>query len=154
MTVTLLAPVLISCSEEKEVKPFTYTKVFTGENSKTWVIEEVVVKKIGQADQEIELESCEKDDRYTFNADEEKSFVITNGNNKCDPAEEDEYVRDTWSFVNAGSAMNFAVPRIFGFYIIPFIVKEVNDSSLVVEVYADLENTISYQITFKAVDEN
>jgi hypothetical protein len=145
--------ILLACSEEREVKPLTYTKIFTGETQKTWVVEQVLVKKVGQNDQEIQLSQCEADDRYTFKADEVRTYEISNGGIRCDEEEEDVYVEHTWSFVNAGAVLNIAMPRLFGNFIVPFIVREVNKSKMVLEIYANAENTISYQIILKAVEE-
>jgi hypothetical protein len=154
LNVLLLAgSILASCSEELEVKPLTYTKVFTGETQKSWVIETILVKKTGFADQVITLDFCERDDRYTFFANEERAFVVTNGAFKCDPDEADTYVEDSWSFVNAGAVLNIAMPRLFGNFIVPFIVREVNKEKMVLEIFANAENTISYQIILDAVNE-
>lgn len=142
-----------SCSEEREVKPLTYTKIFTGETEKTWAVEAVYVKKTGQADREISLAPCEQDDLYTFKADEERSFIIRNGGLFCDEGEGDIYVEYTWSFVNAGAVLNIPVPRIFGNFVVPFIVMEATKSRLVLEIFADAENTISYQVVFRVVKE-
>lgn len=144
---------LFSCTEDPEVKPLTYTQIFSGKTFKTWVIEQVLVKKAGAPDQEITFSLCEKDDRYTFYADGEKSYVITNGGIKCDPEEPDEYVRHTWSFVNAGAVLNIALPRLFGNFIVPFIVKKAEKTRMVLEIYANQENTISYQVHLKSVEE-
>lgn len=145
--------ILLSCSEEKQVTPLTYPRVFTGEKQKTWVIDRVLVRKKGTADQPIDLSLCELDDRYTFKADEERSFVITNGAIKCEDTEEDIYVEHFWSFVNAGAVLSIAMPRLFGNFIVPFIVMEATKDRLVLEIFADQENTISYQVVMRSIGE-
>lgn len=143
----------MACTEDKEITPFTYTQVFSGKTQKTWAIDEVLVKKNGESFSEIELSTCEKDDRYIFKADPEKSYLITNGASSCDENEEDTYVENNWSFINSGAVLTIAIPRIFGFFLIPFIVKEATKDKMVLEIYANQENTISYQITMKAIAE-
>jgi hypothetical protein len=142
-----------SCSEEKEPTPYTYTQVFAGKTKKTWALDKVFVKKQGASDSQITLENCEKDDRYVFYANEEKKYEIYNGSTKCVADEDDLMVDHFWTFVNAGAAMTIAVPRIFGDFLIPFIVTEANESSMVLEVFANEENTISYELHFRAIDE-
>jgi hypothetical protein len=149
----VIAVLAFSCSEDPEVIPLTYTKVFSGENEKTWVIDKVLVRKDGEEEQEFEFFPCELDDRYTFKADEQRTFTVSNGNIKCEDETEDIYVDDTWSFVNSGAVLTIAVPRIFGNFYIPFIVKEVTKDRLVLDIYADAENTISYRIVMRSVSE-
>src|SRR4051812_22917334 len=87
----------LSCSEEVKPTPFTYTHVFTGQNSKTWSLDKVLLKKTGQDDQQITLSSCEKDDRYIFYANGERLFEVDNGRTSCDATEEQTLVSYTWS---------------------------------------------------------
>ncbi|HYC86634.1 MAG TPA: hypothetical protein VEB86_15485 [Chryseosolibacter sp.] len=149
----IVACVITSCSEDVEVKPFTYSKVFTGENEKTWIIEQIAVKKQGTPDQYFQLDLCERDDRYTFFANEERAYTISNGALKCFSDEEDVYVEHTWSFVNAGAVLNIAIPRVFGNFVVPFIVTKATKTEMVLEIFANAENTISYEITMKSISE-
>jgi hypothetical protein len=154
----LFAVASISCTEENTATPFNYSKVFSGENQKTWVVTDLLITKIGEETQSYELDPCERDDRYTFKADVEKSFIVDNGNSACpvedgEEPEEDIYVEATWSFVNSGATLTIPIPRIFGNFYIPFIVREVTSTHMVLEIFADQDNTISYQVVMNAVDE-
>jgi hypothetical protein len=150
----MIFTLLCGCSEEREVKPFTYTKIFTGETEKTWLLEQVLVKKAGTADQPLDFSQCELDDRYTFKADEVRTFVVSNGLTVCEESEDPgDYVVDSWSFVNTGAVLSIAVPRVFGDFILPFIVREATKDRIVLEIFADQENTISYQLVMKSVSE-
>jgi hypothetical protein len=151
--IAVVALIVFSCTEDPEVTPLTYTKVFTGETEKTWVVDQVLVRKDGEAEQAFDFLPCELDDKYTFKANDERSFVVSNGTLKCEDETEDIYVDDTWSFVNSGAVLTIAVPRIFGNFYIPFIVKEVTKDRMVLDVYADAENTISYRIVMRSVSE-
>lgn len=147
-----------SCSEQKEIKPLTYTKIFSGAKQKTWVLEKAFEKKNGVVFQEINFASCEIDDQYTFYANDEKKYEITNGSAACpaqnpDEPEEDILVDHTWSFVNASATLSIAIPRVFGYFIVPFTVKEATKDRMVLEIFANVENTITYEIHFKAVKE-
>jgi hypothetical protein len=154
----ILVLAAISCKEENEATPYTYSKIFSGENQKTWVIQEVREAKVGEDPINFDFASCELDDRYTFKADDEKSFVVDNGNSSCpvdegqDP-EEDVYAEATWSFVNSGAVLTIPIPRIFGNFYVPFTVREITSSRMVLEIFADQGNTISYQVVMKSVAE-
>jgi hypothetical protein len=144
----------LSCSEEVKPTPLTYTKVFTGQTSKTWSIDKVLVRKIGQDDQPVTLSTCERDDRYIFYANDERLFEVDNGRLSCDATEKQTLVSYTWSFSNSNASLQMVVPHFFGNYIIPFIVTKATSSDMVLEVFADEKNTISYVFYFKLVNEN
>ena len=144
----------ISCSEEVRPSPYTFTKVFTGTNSKTWAIDYVVLRETGKDDERITLESCERDDRYIFYANAERLYEVTNGRLTCDAEEEQTLVTYNWAFVNATSTLTIVVPHFFGNFIIPFIVKEVDKNEMVLELYLDEDNSISYVFYFEAIEEN
>jgi hypothetical protein len=46
------------------------------------------------------------------------------------------------------------VPHVFGYYILPFIVKEASKNSMELEIFLDEEASVSYVLFFKVVDEN
>lgn len=142
-----------SCTEEVKPKPFEYSKLFTGANSKTWAITRAVIREKGK-ESELTLTSCEKDDRYIFYANEEKLFEVSNGVTKCDEEEDALLVSYVWGFSNANASLTMVIPHIFGNFIIPFIVKKADDDEMELEVYADLENTVSYGVYFQVVGQN
>ena len=149
----ILLSITFSCTEEVKPKPFEYTKVFTGPNSKTWAITRVVIREDGK-DSEFTLTTCEKDDRYIFYANEEKLFEVTNGATKCDDEEDSLLVSYVWSFSNGNASLTMVIPHFFGNFIIPFIVKKADDDEMELEIYADLENTVSYVFFFQVVGQN
>ena len=68
----------VGCSEEFTPTPYTYSKVFTGQNNKTWKItlfeetlNEVIIDKF--------MPGCITDDRYVFYANTEHSFQAISG---------------------------------------------------------------------------
>jgi hypothetical protein len=143
-----------ACTEEVKPTPFTYTQVFTGESSKTWALDKVLLRKVGQDDQTVGLSSCEKDDRYIFYANEERLFEVDNGRFTCDDTEEQTLVSYTWAFTNTNATLQMVVPHVFGDYFIPFIVTKATSNEMVLEIFADEKNTISYVLYFKSVKEN
>lgn len=146
----------MSCSEETSPTPYTYTQLFTGKTSKTWAIDHVIQRKDGADDQTFTLASCEKDDRYTFYANAERLYEVSNGSLKCpaDTPEPDMLVSYNWSFSNANANLTMVIPHFFGNYVIPFIVTKATASEMILEVFADEKNTISYVFYFKSVSEN
>jgi hypothetical protein len=142
-----------NCTEQVKPTPYTYSKILTGEANKVWAIEKVLQRKTGTDDQTISLSNCEKDDRYTFYANDERLFEVTNGLLKC-ADENDMLVSYNWSLNNATATLTMVVPHVFGNFIIPFIVTKAEKNSMVLEVFADANNTISYVLYFKLIDEN
>ena len=80
---------IVGCTEKIEPKPYTYSHVFTGKTSKTWRIDRLILKQQGKADENLSLSTCERDDLYTFYANEEKLFEVDNGNVACSSEEGD-----------------------------------------------------------------
>jgi hypothetical protein len=146
--------IVLSCSESEAPTPFTYTQVFTGANSKTWTVDKVLIRKIGQDDQAVSLSSCEKDDRYTFYANDERLYEVDNGRIPCEEGENQNLVSYTWAFSNANASLTMVIPHFFENYVIPFVVKKASKSEMILEIFADDKNTISYVFYFKSVSEN
>jgi hypothetical protein len=140
----------IGCSEEFTPTPYTYSKVFSGENNKTWKItlfEETlngdIVAKF--------MPSCLTDDRYIFYANPEHSYQTTSGSGKCFEDEPD-VTNDRWTFLNSTATLTMILP-IFSDSALPFIVREVDSDDMELEIYFDETNTGSYRIHFEAIDE-
>jgi|GEM_PF-1056340 len=144
----------LSCSEEVEPKPYTYTQIFTGEESKTWKVTDVVITREGQDPRDYLQfwNSCERDDRYTFFNNVERKFQITNGVRACDE-EEDLLVDYNWSFVNSSALLNIPFPRVFGNFVIPFTVGSVTEDNLTLFIYLDNENQVSMEVKMEAINE-
>jgi hypothetical protein len=145
---------LLSCTEEVKPTPYTYTKVFTSENSKTWKITKVSLSVTGKADEDIALSTCEGDDRYIFYNNAERLYEVINGKTSCDADEPSTLVSYTWSFSNSGASLNIVIPHFFGNFIIPFIVRKATDKTMELEIFLNQENTISYVFYFESVEKN
>ncbi|HMG92995.1 MAG TPA: hypothetical protein VK589_23230 [Chryseolinea sp.] len=140
----------VGCSEEFTPTPYTYSKIFTGENNKTWKVTLIEETLNGNIIDKF-LPSCLTDDRYVFYANPERSLEAISGSRKCFEDEAD-ITTDTWSFSNATATLTMILP-IFSDSSIPFKVREAEDDDMEVEIFFDETNTGSYRIHFEAIDE-
>src|SRR3954464_7307734 len=76
---------LIACSEAITPTPLTYTKIFTGDDHKSWSIKYFIFKQTGKGDQTFGLSSCASDDKYIFYAGLDRKYQIDNNATKCSP---------------------------------------------------------------------
>lgn len=148
---SLLLLVLGSCTEEITPTPYEYTKVFTGENSKTWKLRFIEYTLDGAVEETFN-ETCTPDDRFTFYAGSERAYRTTTGSIKC-YADESDVIHDTWSFNNASATLTMIIPYLSESSL-PFIVREARKSKLELEIFFDEENSASYRIHFEATDED
>ena len=140
----------IGCSEEFTPTPYTYSKVFSGENNKTWKI--ILIEETLNGDiVDKFMPSCLTDDRYIFYANPEHSYQATSGSGKCFENEPD-VTNDRWTFLNTTATLTMVLP-IFSDSALPFIVREVDSDDMEIEIYFDATNTGSYRIHFEAIDE-
>ncbi|MDH5397935.1 MAG: hypothetical protein OEX02_07305 [Cyclobacteriaceae bacterium] len=139
------------CREKFEPKPLEYSKLLTGENSKSWQMIGIQFREAGKASEsyELPLDDCVFDDLYIFYADESRTFVIDEGASKCDDADPQIYLTDKWAMINASATLEFTIPILAGFPL-PYIVKELSESRLVAEIYFN-DDKMSYRMIFKAV---
>ena len=150
--ITVILGSVLSCSEELKPTPYTYTKLFTGENNKTWKIKLLESTVDGEIDERGML-PCLDDERFIFYANAEHSFEVFTGSAKCyeNPPEEDRYA-DSWTFNNATSALLMVVPYISDLTL-PYLVREADEEEMIVEIFFDQENTVSIRVHLEAVDE-
>jgi hypothetical protein len=150
-----LGVMLISCSEESDPKTFD-TSVFSGRTSKTWKLAEMVARKTGRPDvpiYQLRYDPCERDDRYTFYASE-KLFEVDNRLFACGGDDSEPIlIRYVWSFNSATGSLSMVLPHIFGYYFIPFTVKEISDDEMELEIFLNEEGTESYGLFFEKVSE-
>jgi len=147
-SVYFLFGVLMACSEAITPTPLTYTKVFTGDDHKSWSIKYFIFKQTGKGDQTFGLASCSGDDKYIFYAGLDRKYQIDNNSTTCSPDAGISYpLIDTWSFVNATATLTIIIPELSD-SALPFFVRSVNDKQMVLEIFVDQENTTSYQIYF------
>lgn len=151
----LLATVVLGfwgCSENVEPKPLTYTQLLTGKESKAWKLTTIQIIDNGNAPQSIGVnqvfDNCIADDVYVFYADAEKKFEAKEGATKCRSTDPDVYLEGSWSFVNANATLEFPFP-ILSSNPLPYIVKELTEKSLTIELYfPDIK--ASYRFIFVA----
>ncbi|CAN5244339.1 hypothetical protein BH23BAC1_BH23BAC1_13170 [soil metagenome] len=139
-----------SCSESLEPKPQTYSQLLTGTESKTWRLTTIELVEGDSPPYTFNLPACISDDLYTFYAGSSKLYQVTEGATKCDPDDEDIVVEDTWALVNANATLNFIFPLLANVRL-PFIVKRLTETNLVIEIYFDEDdegNSSSYRMTF------
>ena len=144
----------ISCKEEPAPIPYTYTKVFTGEHSKTWKTKFFEQTLDGKVVETFNI-TCTTDDQFKFTANAERAYQVTSGSKKCntDPVEEDVII-DNWDFVNATATMIMIFPVFDPIQRIPFIVREAKTNSMVLEYFFDEDGKESYRIHFESTDED
>lgn len=158
--IVLLLPVLVllgtsvSCSEDFTPKPLTFTKLFTGETNKTWDLSKVQSREKNKNVVTYNLSSCQGDDRYTFYANAERLYEVTNGRNSCDAGEEDLLVSYTWEYNSASATLNLVLPHLFGNFIVPFTVMEIDDDDMILELALNDDSTTAYILYFTKIDEN
>jgi hypothetical protein len=142
----------LSCSEELVPTPYTYTKVFTGENSKTWKIKFLEETFEGEVIDRFPL-SCAADDKYTFYANSERTFEVLTGTLKCDSTEPG-LIEDVWTFTNASATLTMLLPFFSVNFSTPLIVRAADKDEMELEIFFDEANTGSYRIHFEVIDEN
>ena len=148
----MLMLALWSCSEKLEPKPNQYSKIFTGENKKSWRIRSVQLLEEGKGTQTFGLPECLEDDEYVFYANVERTYEITNGATKCETDEPDLLVSDSWEFSNANATMTIILP-LFSDSKLPFFVRDIDQNEMELEIFLDEDNTSSYRVNFRLIDE-
>ena len=150
VVVFILMMGMISCSEQKIPTPYVYTKVFTGEKSKTWKVKFLEQTLNGEISDTFS-DACIADDQYTFYANAERTLVVNTGSNKCNSNEAD-LITDSWSFNNASATLIMLLPFLSDSSF-PFLVREAAKNKMVLEVFFDAANTESYRIHFESTHE-
>ena len=143
--------VILSCNDGYDPKPNNYSKLLTGENKKTWLLTGVQFREDGKPLEswEVPPDDCAFDDLYIFYANDERRFEIDEGPTKCDPADAQIFLTDTWAIVNATATLEFVVPVLLPFKL-PYIIHELTETKLQVEIYFN-EEKHSYRMVFKSV---
>jgi hypothetical protein len=140
----------MGCSEEFTPTPYTYSKIFTGKNNKTWQITLFEETLDGNVISKF-MPSCLADDKFVFYANPEHSYQTMSGSRKCFEDEAD-VTSDVWTFSNATATLTMILP-ILTDTTLPFIVREADDDDLEIEIFFDTSNTASYRIHLEAIDE-
>jgi hypothetical protein len=142
---------VFSCEEELKVTPYTFTKLFTGETSKTWGVSFFEETLNGKVTDNF-LPSCIADDHFKFYANTEHLYETTSGTNQCF-ADEPGLSSSTWSYTSSSATMLMLLP-IFSDDPLPFFVRKVDSDDLEIEIFLDEKNTSSYRIHLKSIDED
>jgi hypothetical protein len=151
IVLAVIGSVVISCTETLDPTPLDYTKIISGNVSKTWSLRSLSFRNAGDPDWKLN-EPCWSDDSYTFYRDTERKFEFKSGSVKCDAFEEKITITDTWSFINANSTLFFVMP-LFSDNALPFTVVDIDNNDLVLEFYFNDGGTQSYQLKFDLKDE-
>ncbi|QHT65535.1 hypothetical protein GXP67_02060 [Rhodocytophaga rosea] len=142
---------LAGCSEEFEPTPLTYSKLLSGDSSKTWRLTGYSIVEEGKQPLTFDLndpsdpDNCVYDELYTFYADEGRTFEISQGEDKCIDGP-DIYYTGSWSIVNANATVNFGTP-LFG--IGGYTIKRLTERSMTVELFVNQYN-FAYRLVFTA----
>lgn len=147
-----MGSILLSCSEQLDPTPLEYTKIISGNVSKTWILRSISFLNEGDPDWKL-TDACWSDDTYTFYRDAERKFEFKSGSVKCDITEQKVTLIDTWSFLNATSTVSFIVP-LFSDNAIPFTVVDIDTNDMTLKFFFDDAGTQSYQLKFALKDEN
>jgi hypothetical protein len=142
---------LAGCSEKLDPQPATYSKMLTGETSKSWRLTTLQILEKATIVESIPLpaNNCVGDDLYVFFAGTEKRFQVTEGTRKCSPTDPDLIIENNWSLTNANATLSFVVPLLADFPL-PFILKKMTTTELSVEIYLEDDDDTSYRLIFSA----
>lgn len=129
------------CSQVTEPTPLTYTQLLTGKEKKTWSLVSFEIIDEGEGSGTVPANNlfngaCEADDQFVFYANAERKYEFTNGPTKCSSSEPDVLLNDSWNFINATATLEFAFP-VLSTGKLPFIVKSLTETSMVIEIYLD-----------------
>jgi hypothetical protein len=145
LTATLLS-ILMACSEEVKVTPFTYPQIFAGEEKKGWSVRSVQLLRDGKGTQTFAFDKCVLDDIYVFFNDAERSYVVTEGSSKCNDVDPATIVTSNWAFSNPTATLTIVMPLLASDPL-PFILKEVDGSKMVLDIY--LDEATAYRFNFR-----
>jgi hypothetical protein len=139
------------CSEDVKPTPVTYTQLLTGKESKSWRLNTIRIIDDGEDSGNLSsrqvFDNCVADDLYVFYANDLKTFEAQEGASKCNPADPEVFVEDTWSLVNATATLTFVMPILTTEGALPFVIKNLTENTLTLEFYAGDVN-LSYRFTF------
>lgn len=142
---------LSGCTEKLDPKPLTYSQLLTGTEKKTWVLSGVTIvdekDPFDLAGSDV-LDACQLDDQFVFYANAEKKMEYTNGATKCRTTEPDILITDVWQLTSANATLEMGIPRLFGGFKLPFIVKTLTENTMVLEYYfGDVDASYRFKFT-------
>ncbi|MEI9919877.1 MAG: hypothetical protein WDO14_13920 [Bacteroidota bacterium] len=140
---------LLACSEPLKVEPLTYTQIFSGKTKKTWTIRNVQQVTNGKGTQTFSMDPCITDDQYVFSNDFGRTYQVLDGTIKCNTDDPNVIVDSDWSFVNATATLTIIMPLLSDSPL-PFIVKDIDDTKMTLDIYIDDDATTAYRFNFKS----
>jgi len=140
---------IIACSEPVKVEPLTYSQVFTGDVKRAWSIRSIQYLQKGKATQTFSLNPCILDDLYVFFNNAERTMQVLEGATACTAGDPDVIADSNWSFSNATATLNMPMPLLTSapYSPVPFIVKEIDDTKMVADIY--FQDGSAYRFNFK-----
>lgn len=141
---------MMACSESIEPTPYTFPRVFTGETVKGWTVRSVQFVQEGRGTQTLRLAACAADDVYVFYNNPERTYIVNEGATKCSADDPFTVTQGAWSFVNSSATLTIVMP-VLSTQPLPFIVKEVEENIMVLDIYLDNEGTQAFRFNFRTV---
>lgn len=149
--VGIIIGALSGCTEKLDPKPLTYSQLLTGTEKKAWVLSAVTIvdeKDPYDLKGSDVLEACQLDDQFVFYANAEKKMEYTNGATKCRTTEAEILITDVWQLTSANATLEMGIPRLFGGFKLPFIVKTLTENTMVLEYYfGDVDASYRFKFT-------
>lgn len=138
---------LIACTEEIKVTPFTYPQIFTGEERQGWTIRSVQLLQAGKGTITFQIDKCATDDLYVFYNNSDRRYVIGEGATKCNQGDPSIIVDSSWAFVNSTATLTIVMPLLSD-EPLPFVVSEVDETKMVLDIYFD-DDQSHYRFNFR-----
>lgn len=163
LIIFLFPLIFFSCSEDEEPKPNTYSKLLTGEVKKTWQLSSFIIIEKDNPDNAYNLRtsnSCPDsidyyDNYYTFYANAERKFEITEGPEKCSNFEHEDYhLEYFWTLENASATVSFVFLPLFGEAFVPYTLIDLTKDKMVIQFYDEgVDDRHIYRFVLNAVEE-
>ena len=147
---TLFVMIAFACTDQLEVLPYTYSRIFTGDSKKGWSIRSYQYTEEGKAPQTAQLPDCLADDLYIFFANEERRMEVRDNDDKCSPDDPDLIAEGNWGFSNSGATLTMPFPLLADVPL-PFILREAEEDEMTIEIFFN-DNKSSYRFNFREAD--
>lgn len=154
---------ITSCTEEVKPSRITYSRLLTGETSKTWrmVGFNIIEKENEKNSLSLSIDNyCEdsvdyNDNYYTFYADAERTLEISEGPEKCSNyPHEDYFFQDTWSIENATATITFPFLPLFGEFSVPYTLVDLTERRMIIQFYnREVNDRYIYRFILNPVNE-
>ncbi|NJN25596.1 MAG: hypothetical protein HC819_06355 [Cyclobacteriaceae bacterium] len=106
----LMVVIMSACKEDHEIQPASYSKMLTGEESKTWeqvsftyIFNDTEVGEMN-ANPIYGIPSCALDDQYKFYR-KGKLLEAFDSGEQCDPDADDLLFKTSWDIINANAKL-------------------------------------------------